>query len=339
MLIIRAEIHITEVFMRIIVILLAALLVAPFLGGASYGANCLYLNNSRMGSRVLVLGGSSYVPVEELAERMGTFTAWFPASGVVIFNGVRINDFVKANGLVYVSAREAAAAIGGTVKFSRQTRDLYITTRGGAAKSVSSSTVMIPSVSTAVHSSTGSGDLGTVYPQSSKGDGVVRPVASGGVMMDGLRMPQDANLSGIPAPESKLATTLTSVPAVQSNGNFSEKFGKNSVFGVTVTNMEEISVIKNRFSASAGNKYFVVYVSQQNISPDVQIYTGKFTLMDENSKVYDYLEGLSNYWLSILKPGGVNYGYLVFEVPSHARPAYLVLNALNQPPLSIDLIH
>ena len=132
---------------------------------------------------------------------------------------------------------------------------------------------------------------------------------------------------------------MTNIPAIQSKGAFAQKSGKNSVFSVTVTDMEEISVIKNRYNASAGNKYFVIYVSQQNISSDVQIYTGKFTLSDENSHIYDYMEGLSNYWLSILKPGGVNYGYLVFEVPKSSRASKLILNALNQPPLAIDLIH
>ena len=180
--------------------------------------------------------------------------------------------------------------------------------------------------------------MATVYSGSTaKGGGVISPRNAQGGIGDGLRLPADPKFSGISAPDTSFSTLYSYVPSHPVKGAFEPKTEKNQIYTITVTNIEEVSNIKNTYNASAGSKYIVVYISQQNISPEVQIYTGKFTIVDENSKVYDYLEGLSNYWLAILKPGGTNYGYLVFEVPQYARPMRLVLNALSQPPLEISL--
>ena len=257
-------------------------------------AEKLFINRNDTGSKIILSNGTAYIPLEVVAEKLGTYVAWFPSSRIVIFNGVQISQFVRRNGIIYASAKEVANTFGGAIKYNKQTRDLYLSVGNMPFNNVANKSNSIDD------------DLTTVYPS---------------------------------RPESKLSTYMTNIPAIQSKGAFAQKSGKNSVFSVTVTDMEEISVIKNRYNASAGNKYFVIYVSQQNISSDVQIYTGKFTLSDENSHIYDYMEGLSNYWLSILKPGGVNYGYLVFEVPKSSRASKLILNALNQPPLAIDLIH
>ncbi len=182
------------------------------------------------------------------------------------------------------------------------------------------------------------GSKATVYAGSeTKGGGVISPLNAQGGIGDGLRLPPNPQLGGVPTPQTSFSTQFSDVPAHPTRGAFEPKSEKNQIYSITVTNIEEVTNIKNTYNAAAGSKYLVVYISQQNISTDVQIYTGKFTLMDENSKVYDYLEGLSNYWLAILKPGGTNYGYLVFEVPQYARPSRLVLNALSQPPLAISL--
>ena len=298
-------------------------------------AEKLYINRYDTGSKIILSNGTAYVPLEVVAERLGTYVAWFPSARVVVFNGVPISKFVRKNGMIYASAKEVANTCGATIKYNKHTRDLFFS----ASNNITYNTI----ASSNTKSAKNRNDLTTVYPSSSadKADPteIIRPTGAKGTLMEGLKLPSTATFSGVPNPESKLSTYMTKVPAIQSKGNFSQKSGKNSVFSVTVTDMEEISVIKNRYNAAAGNKYFVIYVSQQNISPEVQIYTGKFTLADENSNIYDYMEGLSNYWLSILKPGGVNYGYLVFEVPKSSRASKLILNALNQPPLSIDLTH
>ena len=115
------------------------------------------------------------------------------------------------------------------------------------------------------------------------------------------------------------------------------KSAKNEVFQVTVTNLETISILKDFYRPKEGYKYVIAYLSQQNISQQVQIYTGRFSLLDQKSNSYDYIEGLSNFWLVILRPYGINFGYLVFEVPADSKPVSLVLHSLNQAPLSIDI--
>ena len=129
-------------------------------------------------------------------------------------------------------------------------------------------------------------------------------------------------------------------PATASQGAsslFIPRTSQNGVFKVTVSNLEVLPVIKDYYKPHAGSKFVVVSLSQQNISNQVQIYTGKFSLVDQNQNSYDHLEGLSNFWLVILRPFGVNFGYLVFEIPQNAKPSNLVLHALNQAPLTINL--
>ena len=112
---------------------------------------------------------------------------------------------------------------------------------------------------------------------------------------------------------------------------------QNNVFKVTVSNLEIVPVIKDFYKPHAGSKFVVASLSQQNISNQVQIYTGKFSLVDQNQNSYEHLEGLSNFWLVILRPYGINFGYLVFEIPENAKPVSLVLHALTQSPLTINL--
>lgn len=123
-----------------------------------------------------------------------------------------------------------------------------------------------------------------------------------------------------------------------SNGSvYIPKHAQNSVFQVTVTNLETISVLKDFYKPREGYKYVIAYLSQQNVSQQVQVYTGRFSLLDQKSASYDYIEGLSNFWLVILRPYGVNFGYLVFEIPADSKPVSLVLHSLNQAPLAVNL--
>ena len=112
---------------------------------------------------------------------------------------------------------------------------------------------------------------------------------------------------------------------------------ENDVFKVSVTNLEQLSSIKGQQPSSPSNKFVTVYLSQQNVSNEVQIYTGKFALLDMNGRVYEYIEGLSNFWLVILRPGGTNFGYIVFEVPKDSQAKQLILSTTSRPPLSLSL--
>jgi|GEM_PF-815277 len=137
-------------------------------------------------------------------------------------------------------------------------------------------------------------------------------------------------------PPGAAPLTPSNTPAF-STDIFRPVTANNAVFSVTVTNIETMNTIKDYYKPRPGYKFITLYLSQQNVSNEVQIYTGRFSMLDQSNTSYDYAEQLSNFWLIILKPGGINFGYLVFEVPQDARPARLLLHALNQAPLSLNL--
>ncbi|MHC9538225.1 MAG: DUF4352 domain-containing protein [Vulcanimicrobiota bacterium] len=173
---------------------------------------------------------------------------------------------------------------------------------------------------------------------SSEMDPNLHPLSTLPQMPSGMRLPPQGPQFSQNVENPQVPAQLFSTPGIPSaGGTFSPKRGSNEIFSVTVTNMEEVNTIKNYYKPRSGSKYIVVYLTQQNVSNQTQIYTGKFSLIDESNKVYEYMEGLSNFWLVILKPGGVNFGYLVFEIPEGTTPVRLVLHALNHEPLAVKL--
>jgi hypothetical protein len=125
-------------------------------------------------------------------------------------------------------------------------------------------------------------------------------------------------------------------PGSEINEAFIPKSETNSVFQITVTNIEEVSSIKDYYKPKPGYKFAIVYLQQQNVSNEVQIYTGKFSLVDQKNSSFEALDKLSNFWLVVLRPGGVNMGYLVFEIPEDSKSMALVLHGLNMSPLSVS---
>lgn len=149
-----------------------------------------------------------------------------------------------------------------------------------------------------------------------------------------IKMPSGLELPPVQVEPGTPPGSTTQAPMGQV---YVPKSAQNNVFAVTVTNIETVGSIKDFYHPKPGYRYVIVYLSQQNVSNEVQIYTGRFSLLDQNSRAYDYIEGLSNFWLVILRPYGINFGYLVFEVPVDAHPTRLALHALNQSPLTLNL--
>jgi hypothetical protein len=166
---------------------------------------------------------------------------------------------------------------------------------------------------------------------------VFRPLNAPPAMPDGLKLPPTGPHFPGNIPEPQTPAEMTSTPMFPSATSFTPKKAENKVFSITITNIEQANTLKSYYKPNAGGKYVVIYLSQQNISNLTQVYTGKFSLIDGDNKVYEYMEGLSNFWLVILKPGAINFGYLVFEVPQGAAPNRLVLHALNQEPFFVKL--
>ena len=129
----------------------------------------------------------------------------------------------------------------------------------------------------------------------------------------------------------------TSTPGAGVTEAFIPRSETNAVFQVTVSNIENVSSIKDYYKPKPGYKFVVVYLQQQNISNEVQIYTGKFSLVDQKNSSYEALDKLSNFWLVVLRPGGIIMGYLVYEIPEDSKPMGIVLHGLNMAPLSVQL--
>jgi hypothetical protein len=146
-------------------------------------------------------------------------------------------------------------------------------------------------------------------------------------MPSNLSLPPMGHMGKVSSPEQTYHSSNKYVPRSESN----------DVFRVTVTNVELVNSIKDYYKAKPGYRFMIVYLSQQNISEEVQVYTGRFSVLDSEKRSYDYIEGLSNFWLVILRPGGINFGYLVFEVPNDVKAAEIVLHGLNKAPLAVGL--
>lgn len=112
-------------------------------------------------------------------------------------------------------------------------------------------------------------------------------------------------------------------------------YASNGIFQITVSNLEEESRIKSHYQPKPDNKFVVVYLSQQNVSNEMQVYTGKISLLDRNGNRYEPMDNLSNFWMVVLKPGGMNLGYLVYELPKGGIPVAVELTGLDMPPLRV----
>lgn len=135
---------------------------------------------------------------------------------------------------------------------------------------------------------------------------------------------------------SSAATPPSASPQSGAGTVYLPRSTQNNIFAVTVTNVETVASIKD-YRPRPEYRFIIVYLSQQNVSNEVQLHTGSFSLLDQNNRSFDYIEGLSNFRLVILRPYEINLGYLVFELPVDAHPTRLALHALNQAPLTLNL--
>lgn len=267
-------------------------------------ATSVYVNGIKADVVPHTEAGIIYLPVQSLATMLGISIQYNPK-----LNTIKINEKMvavtplKKDSKLYLPVESIVQAAGGVVEWDGLNKSLKITTNKknqNTASGAEPSEVITPKpVKTTDTNST--------------------PASAGNI-------PQE------------LITAYTPGEAGKSNEPFCPRSASNGIFLVTVTNIEDVNVIKNYYKPKAGHKFIIIYLSQQNISGDLQTYTGKFYLMDSRKRTYSFIEGLSNYWLIILRPGGSNFGYLVFEISEDAGPAQLILQTVNQSPLSLNLI-
>lgn len=302
--------------------------------------NLVKVNGEAISATAYNIDGRIFLPVEAFVSALG---------GSVSYDGRENAIKVKTGGLATLASRPSTGAA----------TTVAVTPRPlPAATPQPRTTIPIPPVSvtpttapvTVPVSRPSAGAQGGGYQANTTAPGYPAPYSPNPQVASAQPRPVDAppylqeNLQTGPAMNSSGGTqsnvAYAPLPANATrpvDGVYVPRSAQNAVFQVTVTNMENVTVIKDFYRPRTGYKFVVVYLSQQNVSEQVQIYTGKFSLLDQKNTSYDYIEGLSNFWLVILRPFGINFGYLVFEVPVDAKPMSLVLHALNQAPLSLNL--
>lgn len=319
------------------------------------------------GAHPVIRDGVAYLPANTLAQALGVSIQWDSR-----LNIIKINDQVTGarplneNGMLLLPVEAVAQALSGSVEWDGRNQAIRISSRpsvGGTPAAVQPTSIPVrpvaatpiapytpapgnsqisvtppPLATVTVPAGNGYPTAGgnvpypspAAYPPSSPDPSVppIRPPSARPKMPSGLELPPPGTENGPP---------LQGGSAYASGTVYVPKTTQNNVFAVTVTNIETVSSIKDFYHPRPGYRFVVVYLSQQNVSNEVQIYTGRFSLLDQGNRSYDYVEGLSNFWLVILRPYGINFGYLVFEMPVDGQPTRLALHALNQSPLTLNL--
>lgn len=273
------------------------MVLSPPSAGAQVRTVDIVVGDRVISDRGLVSKGVVYVPVRPVAAALGVPCRWVPARKRLVINGRTVT--------------------GKAIRYNNMIYVAYTAVAGCA-----SMPVIFDGASGRV-----------VFNPPTDADGVVSYVGMGAA-------PKASRPSGtVPVKGSVAPSKRVQQPPAAGfiNEPFIPVVGENDVFKVAVTNLENTDKVKAQSVSKPGNKFVVVHLSQQNVSNEVQIYTGKFALMDNTKRIYEYSEGLSNFWLVVLRPGGSNFGYIVFEVPQSAEPSKIILSTTSRPPLVLGL--
>lgn len=298
------------------------------------------INGNVIATSPLEVDGKLYLPVESIASAAGATVEWDGNSKVIrVSRGEGGKAAAALKPPVSVEKTSPKPAVAVAPKAAYTPAPVVRST----PEPVSTVTAPRPSISYVPSGKSGSQTSGvtrkppssysgqptrSAYPTDQpRSNAPLRPKDAPPTMPSNLSLPPMSATGAVSSPNQTFSSASPFIPKSETN----------QTFRVTVTNLEFVDSIKDYYKPKPGYRFVVVYLSQQNISEEVQIYTGRFSLLDQDNHSYDYVEGLSNFWLVILKPGGINFGYLVFEVPGDAKPMKVVLHGLNQAPLSVAL--
>jgi Copper amine oxidase N-terminal domain len=338
---------------------------------ADGGLYSVYYNGTHLPGHPLVRDGVGYLPINTLAQYLNLNIRWDSSLNVVkVDNQVLAARPLNEEGRIYLPIEAVAQSVGGAVEWDGRTQVIRVTSGTRVASStppsaagavpVAAQPVSASPLPSAAKTSTATpatkASRVSVTPAVSVG-GSVTPIPGGGPEVPAAVpspqpiprsstvslapiLPVAASRTPDPTPGPARATVAdptVPAPAFGNGSVYVPKSGQNNVFAVTVTNVETAGAIKDFYHPRPGYRFVIVYLSQQNVSNEVQIYTGRFSLLDQNGQAHEYVEGLSNFWLVILRPYGINFGYLVFEMPVESQPTRIALHALNQAPLTLNL--
>lgn len=318
----------------------------------------LYANGVRIQAPCFVRDGVAYVPAQALAGALGISVQWISDQNLVKINGVPVDGTpLVQDGRVFLPVETLARAADTTVEWDGANRRILLSTKNARPVSVTPPARPQPAYTPPPPDPYGPNapNQAPVTARGTNPNVVSDPswVAPGALPSVAQNLPPNMRAPimdmTLPSPttapmngggeyvSNNAGPPLTPTQARGSGEIFVPRSAQNSIFQVTVTNLQSVGMIKEFYKPRSGHKFVIVYLSQQNISNEVQIYTGKFNLQDAGGSSYNPLDNLSNFWLVVLRPQGINFGYLVFEVPVETSAASLTLNTVNQPPLTLQL--
>lgn len=289
----------------LIFLLLLALRISPAVTAQNVFTR-VYVNGVLVNVFPVILKGIVYLPLYAMAQPLDASIKYDYKLNILTVNDMVISSYTQPDGQVLVPVEALCKTIGCTLEWDGQTRAIRITTPSGTKP----------------------------YPApTSQPTPTINPYISHAVPL-----PSPTPFL-FPTPTPFFFPTETPAPTLLDPNTeiFVPVTARNAVFSVTVTNIETVNIIKEYYKPKDGYKFVTVYLSQKNVSDEMQIYSGHFSLKDRENNTYDYAEQLSNFWMIILKPGGINFGYLVFEIPQMARPERLDLNVFNQTSISLKI--
>jgi len=248
----------------------------------------------------------------------------------VYVNGSQVSaPSIEQDGEVYVSVQSLAKALKISVKWDPNNKVISINGKAMDCKPLlKSNTIYVPAMAL--------GNQIGAEVEMDYGQNIIKITTGKTPQPNPTKGPTPA-VTKAPTPVASNPTPAPTAAPTAKISMFVPTQAENDNFRVTVTNLVYSSIIKNYYTPKSGNRFCTLNLSQQNISANVQIYTGTFSLVDKDGVSYDYLEGLSNFWLQVLQPGGTNFGHLVYEIPATSVPDKLILYSIDQPSLTLNL--
>ena len=312
-----------------------ALLVSLLLGQLAYSKVKTFqatvkLYNKSEPINALIIHNRTYVDLNSLRKLLDMPVRWSYADQLLYVGKVGVDvSPILIRGMTYVPIRDVARAAGYSVSWEQSTRTVVLTrVSSNPIKYSSKADIKViehnVKIEKEVHNVTVR-ENGSFNKTSS---------LSSSTSLKSSGSSKDLELPPVPEHEQKVEFTHSNKPT----GAFIPRYAQNDEFLVTVTDLKITDTVKTFYHPSPGKKFVVVFVSQQNVSNKIQVYTGRFYLVDDKGAKYDYIEGLSNYWLQVLIPNGINFGSLVFEIPKDRYPAKLVLETYGNTPLVVNLM-
>jgi len=310
------------------ILCLLALLVATVPSGAQDAQPLtVYANGKPIHVTPVIRDGTTYYPVDQIVHALGGRIYWDPAKKIYKIND---NDVGMAplylGGRFYLPIEAIAHASKAAVTWDLARNQVTMKT-----------TADTPPTSVA-NVSTPSQPRQVEEPKTQPWDATLD-----GRLPSGWQFPNPHSNNAPPAASpghgGTGSATLKTAKQIASGSHdvFVPRSTQNAAFQLTITNFEVVGSFKGYYQPRGGHVFAIVYLSQKNISGAAQVYPGKLHLVDNNGHTYDSMDELSNFWPVIMRPYGINFGYLVYEVPENVAPAQVVLTTVGNPPLSVNL--